>query len=180
MGMTATEERRFVTSVPAGARARTWDIPVPPYDQELPPQYWAGLKTPLETFQRPRTMARIPWMEIWNWARTALLLIGFLGLIGWLCSLRPKSPLVVHTDAEVAAMHPTPDVMVPGNQYWVVLPDARKILINFKGTVDHACNLPKQPPGGANNAMYTETATGNNWIWTVPIGASNTPQWIDP
>ena len=70
--------------------------------------------------------------------------------------------------------------MVSGNQYCVTMPDGRHILVTYKGWVDHAANLPKQPLGGANNAAYTETATGHTWIWTVPAGPSNLPQWIDP
>jgi hypothetical protein len=70
--------------------------------------------------------------------------------------------------------------MLSGNQYTVTMPDGRTILVNYRGFVDHACNLPRQPRGGANNAMYTDRATGLNWIWTVPQGPSNVPQWIDP
>jgi hypothetical protein len=50
---------------------------------------------------------------------------------------------------------------------------------DLKGWVDHASNLPKQPLSGANNAAYTEAATGHTWIWTVPAGPSNVPRWID-
>jgi hypothetical protein len=117
-------------------------------------------------------------MEIRVWAMTLLALVGFIFLIGWLITLKAPSPLVVHTDAEVAAMHaPT---MVAGKQYWVDMPDKRHILINYKGTVPNFGALPTQPPGGANNAAYVDLATGNTWIWTVPVGASNIPQWIDP
>jgi hypothetical protein len=70
--------------------------------------------------------------------------------------------------------------MISGRQYLISMPDGRHILVNYKGWVDHACNLPRQPKGGANNAAYTELATGNTWVWTVPAGASNVPQWIDP
>jgi hypothetical protein len=81
------------------------------------------------------------------------------------------------------AAHPTPSPLaqwVPGTQYRVSMPDGRTILVNFKGWVDHACNLPRQPAGGANNAMYFDSKTGVGWIWTVPVGASNVPRWIDP
>jgi hypothetical protein len=70
--------------------------------------------------------------------------------------------------------------MLSGRQYYVSMPDGRRLLINYRGVVDHAYELPKQPLGGANNAAYTETATGSTWIWTVPAGASNVPRWIDP
>ena len=70
--------------------------------------------------------------------------------------------------------------MISGNQYYVTMPDGRHLLVNYKGWVDHACNLPRQPKGGANNAAYTEAATGHMWIWTVPAGTNNVPQWIDP
>jgi len=70
--------------------------------------------------------------------------------------------------------------MVSGNQYYVTMPDGRHLLVNWKGWVEHASNLPRQPKGGANNAAYTEAATGHMWIWTVPAGTSNIPRWIDP
>lgn len=69
--------------------------------------------------------------------------------------------------------------MIPGHPYWVTMPDGRSIKINFKGTVSDYMHLPIQPSGGANNAAY-HTLNGNTWIWTVPVGASNVPQWIDP
>jgi len=69
--------------------------------------------------------------------------------------------------------------MKSGNQYYVTMPDGRYLLVNYMGWVDHAVNLPRQLKGGANNAMYTDRATGLNWIWTVPLD-SNTPKWIDP
>jgi hypothetical protein len=75
---------------------------------------------------------------------------------------------------------PSPPQWIPGTQYRVAMPDGRTILVNFKGWVDHACNLPRQPAGGANNAMYFDSATGIGWIWTVPVGPSNVPRWIDP
>jgi hypothetical protein len=70
--------------------------------------------------------------------------------------------------------------MLSGRQYFVSMPDGRHLLVNWRGWVDHACNLPKQPLGGANNAAYTDAATGHTWIWTVPAGPSNVPRWIDP
>ena len=94
------------------------------------------------------------------------------------------APVPVHT---VPRAEPVPgpvtttgQPMLSGNQYTVTMPDGRTILVNYRGFVDHACNLPRQPRGGANNAMYTDRATGLNWIWTVPQGPSNVPQWIDP
>jgi hypothetical protein len=68
--------------------------------------------------------------------------------------------------------------MLAGHRYSLNLPDGRQIKVNFKGYVDHACNLP--PQHGINNAAYTDKATGLTWIWTVPAGVSNVPQWIDP
>ena len=72
--------------------------------------------------------------------------------------------------------------MLSGHQYYVTMPepDGRHLLVNFMGSVDHACNLPRQPKGGANNAAFIETATNHLWIYTVPAGISNVPQWIDP
>jgi hypothetical protein len=70
--------------------------------------------------------------------------------------------------------------MLSGRQYFVSMPDGRHLLINWHGWVDHACNLPKQPLGGANNAAYTDSATGHTWIWTVPATGTNVPRWIDP
>jgi hypothetical protein len=69
---------------------------------------------------------------------------------------------------------------IPTGRYWVDLPDGRHILVNYRGTVASFASLPPQPPGGANNAMYTDRLTGISWIWTVPAGASNVPTWIDP
>jgi hypothetical protein len=60
------------------------------------------------------------------------------------------------------------------------MPDGREIAAIFKGWVLHASDLPKQPAGGANNAMYIETATGHGWVWTIPASGSNIPRWIDP
>jgi hypothetical protein len=68
--------------------------------------------------------------------------------------------------------------MFSGRQYYVTMPDGRTLLVNYRGFVPHACMLPRQH--GINNAMYTDAATGLNWIWTVPASASNVPQWIDP
>ena len=78
------------------------------------------------------------------------------------------------------AVTTTGEPMLSGRQYYVSMPDGRNILVNYKGWVDHACNLPRQPKGGANNAAYTDAATGHTWIWTVPAGTSNVPRWIDP
>jgi hypothetical protein len=180
------QEPRVTTPGVARGATRVWDIPVPPYDKPLPESYWNSLKGRVGLSQTPKpakTLSAIPWLEIWHWTKTVLAIGAFLFVIGWLCSLKSPIGPAPHTDAEVAAMHPvvpeTP-AMVAGNQYWVTLPDGRKILVNFKGSVDHACNLPKQPAGGANNAMYVDRATGTDWIWTVPAGASNVPTWIDP
>jgi hypothetical protein len=74
----------------------------------------------------------------------------------------------------------TGEPMLSGRQYFVNMPDGRRLLVNYRGWVDHACNLPSQPLGGANNAAYTDSATGHTWIWTVPAGVSNVPRWIDP
>jgi hypothetical protein len=86
----------------------------------------------------------------------------------------------------MGAPNPTPPSwdmrtrMTPGNRYWVDLPDGRRIVVNYRGSVDSYWTLPCQPAGGANNAMYTDLDSGLSWIWTVPAGASNVPQWIDP
>jgi hypothetical protein len=94
----------------------------------------------------------------------------------------PPAPAQIAARAELVTgpLTSTGVPMLSGNQYYVTMPDGRHILINYKGWVEHANNLPAQPKGGANNAAYTDTATGHMWIWTVPAGTSNVPQWIDP
>jgi len=68
--------------------------------------------------------------------------------------------------------------MLSGHQYYINMPDGRHLLVNYKGYVPHASDLPRQH--GINNAMYTDAATGVDWIWTVPATGPNVPQWIDP
>jgi hypothetical protein len=68
--------------------------------------------------------------------------------------------------------------MLAGSQYWLKMPDGREILVNFRGVVPHAFNLPKQR--GVNNAAYLELATNHLWIWTLPATGPNIPRWIDP
>jgi hypothetical protein len=87
-------------------------------------------------------------------------------------------PIVPRADPVVGPLTTGGAPMLSSNQYYVRMPDGRNLLVNYKGWVDHACNLPRQPKGGANNAAYTEAATGHTWIWTVPAGTSNVPQWI--
>lgn len=72
----------------------------------------------------------------------------------------------------------TGEPMIAGRQYHVGMPDGRNILVNYKGWVPHAFNLPRQH--GINNAAYTEVATGHTWVWTVPATGPNVPQWLDP
>jgi hypothetical protein len=90
------------------------------------------------------------------------------------------APIVPRAEPVTGPMTTEGTPMVSGNQYYVTMPDGRHILVNYKGWIDHVCNLPRQPRGGANNAAYTDVATGLTWIWTVPTGTSNIPQWIDP
>jgi hypothetical protein len=70
--------------------------------------------------------------------------------------------------------------MIAGRQYYVTLPepDGRHILVNYKGWIPHACMLPRQH--GVTNSMFTDEATGVNWIWTIPVSGSTVPRWIDP
>jgi hypothetical protein len=105
----------------------------------------------------------------------------------WVKSSEAAREAQVGRELEEERLHPAPQPTpqptpqwVVGTQYWVKMPDGRTILINFKGWVDHACNLPRQPAGGANNAMYIESATGTSWVWTIPASGSNVPRWIDP
>ena len=95
---------------------------------------------------------------------------------------RPTPSVTIAPRAELVAgpLTTAGTPMLSGHQYTITLPDSRHILINWKGWVDHACNLPHQPKGGANNAAYTDRSTNNLWIWTVPAGTSNIPRWIDP
>lgn len=177
--------------------------PQPPYDRNLPPEYWEELKTP---DRRPRTQPpRKPIKGIKApILRTAVVLLAML-CIAFLAGRRPSlpkpEPVAAATPAPALALSPTPSPvpvqsapralpvagpltsvgtpMLSGSQYYVAMPDGRQLLINYKGWVDHACNLPRQPKGGADNAAYTEAATGYTWIWTVPID-SNVPKWLDP
>jgi hypothetical protein len=72
------------------------------------------------------------------------------------------------------------ELVVPqaGNSYWVQMPDGRKIVINYMGELLDKAHLPVQH--GITNAAYHTLADNSTWIWTVPVGASNIPEWIDP
>lgn len=166
-----------------------------PYDRNLPDGYWEELEKPRPA-QRPAPAAP---------ARAWILALGAL-LVGCLCVtlVNHKSPSAAVKSEVTSAGNfvpvPTPvptrtvpraepvigpmtsvgTPMLSGSQYYVAMPDGRHLLVNYRGWIDHACNLPRQPKGGANNAMYTDQATGINWIWTVPVGTSNVPRWIDP
>ena len=90
----------------------------------------------------------------------------------------PTGDLAPRAEPVAGPLTAAGEPMLSGHQYHVAMPDGRTILINYRGWVDHACNLPRQR--GINNAAYTEAATGHTWIWTVPAGTSNVPRWIDP
>jgi hypothetical protein len=157
----------------------------PPYDQELPPGYW---ETCRKNSPPPK---RAPWRA---GVVGLFLLINLTGLLIHLsqqksvplaaapAAVTQPSPAYTPPVEVLRALpaDPPPVQMVPGRAYWVDLPDSRHLKVNFKGWVNHACNLPKQPPGGANNAMYTDLSTGVSWVWTVPAHGPNTPRWIDP
>jgi hypothetical protein len=185
------------------------DKACPPYDRPLPDGYWQDLKESdryaqyrtQQPSQRPlRTKPtndtrRI--REAWTVCLVALLVILGVGvtLLSHQRGARaPASVVPAPTPAPLKMAPPAPpralpvegpltstgEVMLSGRQYWVSMPDGRHLLINYKGWVDHACNLPRQPKGGPNNAAYTEAATGHTWIWTLPAGTNNIPHWIDP
>lgn len=153
------------------------EIPVPPYHRPLPPGYWDGLKPATSpdpvTLPKPRRRG-----VLFGWSIFGALVILSLA---WITA---KSTSLNQTGYRIASMGapnppPAPRAMLTG-RYWVEMPDGRRILINYHGSVANFASLPVQPPGGANNAAYTDLATGNTWIWTVPAGASNIAQWIDP
>jgi hypothetical protein len=108
-----------------------------------------------------------------------IVMCAFLAIC-WFFSLFSHQPSPPSPEtAPAAAARLTLKDMIPGNQYWVDLPDGRHIKINYQGYRDYFSQLPVQPAGGANNAAY-RTYDGSLWIWTVPVGPSNIPQWIDP
>jgi hypothetical protein len=168
------------------------------FEREMPKEFWRELRKP-----RPRPTPPAPKQ---SWA--AYLIAALVGACAVGLFQHPAtvdSPRVV-----ASAPTPTPTItgtpsptpvpvqfvpraqpvegplttagvpMLSGNQYYLTMPDGRRLLVNYLGSVDHACNLPRQPKGGANNAAYTELATGNTWVYTVPAGVSNVPHWIDP
>ena len=94
--------------------------------------------------------------------------------------VRRALPAVPRAEPVAGPLTTTGEPMLSGRQYYVSMPDGRHLLVNYKGWIDHACNLPKQPKGGANNAADTDQATGHTWIYTVPAIGPNVPQWIDP
>jgi hypothetical protein len=175
-----------------GRRSRVSEIPVPPYDRELPQSYWQNLQFP--KLEKPPPIARA---RVRRWALALSLLglsVGALFLIsaktlkqdefpppvldsGDLVTNPPratlvKSPLTVRRAELVVAQ--------AAQSYWAQMPDGRRIVIHYCGEVADYAHLPVQPVGGANNVAYHTRADGNTWIWTVPVGASNIPQWIDP
>lgn len=145
-------------------------IPVPPYDKELPKEYWEGLrKQGLQDYwdkqpppPKKHSVAR------WCFVLGALLLLAALALIPHPVQ-KPSS-----TTTTAAADHG----FAPGQSYWVHMPDNRNIVINYKGTVASVAALP--PQTGINNAAYIDRSTGAMWIWTVPATGPNVATWIDP
>lgn len=73
------------------------------------------------------------------------------------------------TEVEVARM-------MVGHQYWVQMPDGRRIEVNYRGTAGDYGLLPPQGPR-SNNAAYSIYDT--LWIWTLAPDGSG-PSWIDP
>lgn len=148
----------------------TWDIPVPPYDQPLPESYWQEVKPP----QPPKSAKRKfnpYWISRTAWA---LLLIAMI----WNHQQDQKNGWVEPVPNQNWRPPEQYRVVTPG-RYTVNMPDGRRIIINYKGEVNSFSELPPQPKL-ANNAAYKDLSTGLTWIWTVPAGASNTAQWIDP
>ena len=68
--------------------------------------------------------------------------------------------------------------MLSGNQYWVTMPDGRRLLINYMGSVARPFDLPRFK-GGANNRAYADNLGHHLWIWTLPERGT-IPQWLDP
>jgi len=126
--------------------------------------------------QFPHALPQPPVVEV----RRALPAVPRALAVNSLQSEPQGARFVPRADPVSGPLTTTGEPMLSGRQYYVSMPDGRNILVNYKGWVDHACNLPRQPKGGANNAAYTDAATGHTWIWTVPAGTSNVPRWIDP
>jgi hypothetical protein len=87
----------------------------------------------------------------------------------------PRAQLVKPPPAVRRAVLVVPSA---GTSYWAQMPDGRRIVINYQGEVADYAHLPVQV--GITNAAYHSRADNATWIWTVPAGASNVPQWIDP
>jgi hypothetical protein len=178
-------------------------IPVPPYDQALPPEYWENLRRTNSNKASYPARARRPFA----WIGVSAL----VACVSWaLWSITAKSlkqaefpaPVLHSGDLEInppAAPVPTPATIAPratlvkspprvrraelvipqtGQSYWVNMPDGRHIVIHYLGEVSDYAHLPVQH--GVTNAAYHTIADGSTWIWTVPVGASNVAQWIDP
>jgi hypothetical protein len=159
----------------------TSDIPVPPYDQPLPREYWQNLRLPKTivnfSCRDARVRARGHWLKA---AGLLALALGALGLITAKTLNQEEFPAPALHRADLVSNPWVAPRAIPTGRYWLNLPDGRHILVNYRGEVADYAHLPAQPPGGANNAAYYDQGTGNTWIWTVPAGASNVAQWIDP
>lgn len=186
------------TGLDRSPRAVRWDIPVPPYDQVLPEEYWQSLgNQPVRLVKKRKTTTSIPWMEVWCWAKSILAVTAFLACVAAIFLHPQPSPFPVPEKSDPATFvnHIVLDHcdywvdqegyvhrdMIAGNDYWIVIPppDNRCIKVHYKGKVPNFAALPKQPAGGASNACYIAEDTNTDWIWTVPI-QNNVPQWIDP
>jgi hypothetical protein len=168
------------------------------FEREMPKEFWRELRKPAPRPAPPAPRQSRPWVAYLIAALVGACAVGLLQHRDTVDTPRVAASAPTPTPSGTATPTRVPVQIVPraqpvegplttagvpmlsGNQYYVTMPDGRHLLVNYRGTVDHACNLPTQPKGGANNAAYTELATGNTWVFTVPAGPSNVPRWIDP
>jgi hypothetical protein len=190
----AQKSRVSRDSGPLGQPAVFPNIPVPPYDRELPPEYWQKLRLPKtkENFscRDARARARGSW---WLGAvGLSALALSALALVTAKTLNQAEFPAPLLHSGDLEKNPPRAQLVKPpltvrraelvaprqGTSYWATLPDGRRIVINYMGEVADYQHLPVQ--AGITNAAYRSRADGNTWIWTVPAGASNVPEWIDP
>jgi hypothetical protein len=173
---------------------------VPPYDREIPDETWAELKrrrTEFRQWNAPpkvqpayarelfRTEQKYSTLKVKKRRALWPFFLGALCLIvGLYCIPAPvEKPQSVVPRATLVKSPPVArraELVVPqaGNSYWVQMPDGRRIVVNYMGEIADYAHLPLQH--GVTNAAYHTRADGATWIWTVPVWASNVPQWIDP